>query len=326
VSALLFRLPSRGVITVRGDDRQRWLDGMLSCNVKRLTPGAGAHGLLLTPQGRIVAELHVLHRGDALWLEAEASAIEGVIARLEKYVIADDVALADATPQWARLALEGDGAVATFAACGGEAPAHAHGVATAPLAGAEAIAARFGFTHAEALQLFVPRASEDAAVRALCAAGAALASEDEFELRRIEAGTPWQGKELDESVLPAEARLDGIAVAADKGCYTGQEVVARMRSRGRFSHSLVGLRFAGDALPAPQSAILGERGEVGSVTSAARSPRFGAIGLGFVQAALAAPGTRLRVGDQPAVVAELPFAPGTLRPGLDVPAGVGASE
>jgi folate-binding protein YgfZ len=298
------------VIEVRGQDRQRWLDGMLSCNVKNLAAGEGAHGLLLTPQGRIVSELHVLQRGDALWLESEASAIAGVIARLEKYVIADDVTLVDATPLWARLALEGEGALARLAAGGVAAAAQPHGVVSAQLAGAECVVARFGFTHTEAAQLFVPRAAEDAVIAALLAAGAQLAGADELEARRIEAGTPWPGKELDESVLPAEARLDGVAVATDKGCYTGQEVVARMRSRGRLSHLLVGLRFAGDAPPAPRSALSGERGEVGSVTSAVHSPRFGAIGLGFVQAPLAEPGTKLRAGDVEATVVRLPFSDG----------------
>jgi len=299
---------ARGVITVRGEDRQRWLDGMLTCNVKQLGPGAGAHSLLLTPQGRIVSELHVLQRGGEIWLETEASAIAATIARLEKYVIADDVSLSDASREWARLALEGAGARALFAACGGAAPAREHEVASSSIAGSEIVAARYGFTDAEALQLFVPRAHESAVTDALVAAGAQLASAEELELRRIEAGTPWLGKELDESVLPAEARLDGKAVALDKGCYTGQEVVARMRSRGRLSHLLVGLRFAQGVLPAPRSPLGGERGEVGSVTSAVRSPRFGAIGLGFVQAPLAEPGTKLRAGELEAQVVALPFA------------------
>jgi folate-binding protein YgfZ len=303
---------------VLGEDRQRWLDGMLTCNVKRLAPGDGAHGLLLTPQGRIVSELHVLHRGDALWLETETAAIPGVIARLEKYVIADDVVLADATPHWARLALEGEGALAAFTACGGPAPERAHGVAGAQIAGATVVAARFGFTQTEALQLFVPRASEQAVIAALRALGVALAPDEELELRRIEAGTPWLGKELDESVLPAEARLDGVAVAPDKGCYTGQEVVARMRSRGRLAHLLVGLRFPDGELPPPRCSLASQRGEAGSVTSAVRSPRFGAIGLGFVQAALAAPGTRLRAGERDATVVELPFRSDTAGSGPDV--------
>jgi folate-binding protein YgfZ len=308
VTVCLYGLPSRGVIAVRGEDRQRWLDGMLSCNVKKLAPGGGAHGLMLTPQGRIVSELHVLHRGDELWLETEASAIAHVISRLAKFVIADDVTLTDISASWARCALEGDGAHALFASLGGEVPSAPHGVASAQIAGAEVIVARYGFTRAEALQLCVPRAQESAVAAALDAAGARRAGADAFELARIEAGTPWLGKELEESVLPAEARLDGIAVAVDKGCYTGQEVVARMRSRGRLAHLLVGLRFEDTPLPAPRTVLLSDRGEAGSVTSAVHSPRFGAIGLGFVQAPLADPGTRLRVDGGEVTVVALPFA------------------
>jgi folate-binding protein YgfZ len=308
VSARLFRLASRGVLTVRGEDRQRWLDGMLTCNVKKLAPGGGAHGLLLTAQGRIVGEMHVLHRGESLWLESEAAAIPGAIARLEKFVIADDVALRDESASWARFALEGAGAHAVFAACGGALPAQEHGAADVEIAGARCVAARFGFTHPEALQWFVPHGSADALAAALVAAGAEPAGEAEFEIARVEAGTAWLGRELDESVLPAEARLDGRAVAVDKGCYTGQEVVARMRSRGRHSHLLVGLRLGGDTLPGARAPLAGERGDVGSVTSAVRSPRFGAIALGFVKAALAEPGTRLRLTDgAEAEVVALPF-------------------
>lgn len=309
MSSRLFQLPSRGVITVRGDDRQRWLDGMLTCNVKKLAPGGGAHGLLLTPQGRIVGEMHVLNRGDAIWLETESAAIAGVIARLEKFVIADDVTLRDESASWARIAVEGDGAVDLITGLGAQAPANDHAANDAQIAGAACVLARFGFTHGEALQLFAPPADVAAVVAALIGAGAALASDADFELARIEAGTPWLARELDESVLPAEVRLDGLAVAVDKGCYTGQEVVARMRSRGRLSHLLVGLRLTTRALPAPRSALTNDRGEVGSVTSAAHSPRFGAIALGFVQAPLAEPGTKLALasGGEAEVVA-LPFA------------------
>ncbi len=156
-----------------------------------------------------------------------------------------------------------------------------------------------------ALQLFVPRAGLAAVAAALAAAGAVRADAAELERLRVEAGTPWPGRELDESVLPAEARLDERAVAVQKGCYTGQEVVARMRSRGRVGHLLVGLRLAREV--APKTALEGEHGSVGAVTSVVRSERFGAIGLGFVKAELARPGVSLTAGGVAAEVAELPF-------------------
>jgi folate-binding protein YgfZ len=126
-----------------------------------------------------------------------------------------------------------------------------------------------------------------------------------LEVLRVEQGVPRQGRELTQEVLPAEARMEG-AVSETKGCYTGQEVVTRMRSRGRVSHLLVGLRFAG-ALPAAGSALLaGERG-VGSVTSAVVSPRLGAIGLGFVRQGESGQGNLLRAGSAEARVEQLPF-------------------
>ena len=108
--AQLFRLVSRSVIEVAGDDRVRWLDGMISADVQALGAGQGAWGLLLTRQGRIVADLHVLAREESLWLELERSIAETVKERLESYVIADDVVLRDCSAAWARLALEGPSA------------------------------------------------------------------------------------------------------------------------------------------------------------------------------------------------------------------------
>ena len=136
------------------------------------------------------------------------------------------------------------------------------------------------------------------------------AGEDVLELLRIEAGCPRLGAELDEDVLPAEAHLTERAVSFTKGCYTGQEIVARIESRGRVNHLLVGLAFEAEtpALGAPLRE--GER-QVGEVTSVCVSPQCGAIGLGYVRRALAEPGTRLECEGGSVQVAALPFvAPG----------------
>ena len=117
---------------------------------------------------------------------------------------------------------------------------------------------------------------------------------------------PWLGRELDESVLPAEARLEA-AISTTKGCYTGQEVVTRMRSRGRVGHLLVGLRFEGEALPPRGTAIEGETGAIGQVTSSVLSPEAGAIGLGFVRAEDATPDASVRVAGAAARIAALPL-------------------
>jgi folate-binding protein YgfZ len=301
----LFHLPGRGVLEVGGSDRVRWLDGMISADVKSLAPGSGAPGLLLTRQGRIVADLHVLAREEALWLELEGGALPAVEEQLGRYVVADDVTLADRRAELARLALEGPRAAALLAAAGAAALAP-HAWREGRIAGATVVVAAYGFTGLAGFQLFAPAAEAEAVAAALSAAGATPASPDTLECLRIAAGVPWLGRELDESVLPAEARLEA-AVSTTKGCYTGQEVVTRMRTRGRVGHLLVGLRFEGEALPARGAEIEGATGRIGQVTSSVLSPEAGAIGLGFVRAEEATPGARVRVAGTPARIASLPL-------------------
>jgi folate-binding protein YgfZ len=179
------------------------------------------------------------------------------------------------------------------------------------IAGTPVVVAAFAFAGGPAFQLFVPRGRGSDVGAALLAVGAphGLVASDEavLELLRIEAGVPRLGRELDESVLPDEARLER-AVSTTKGCYTGQEVVARMRSRGRVSHLLVGLRCADPSLPALRASVQEPEGKrVGEVTSAVLSPRFGAIALAYVRRPWDAPGTRLRVGGGSVEVVSLPF-------------------
>ena len=311
----LFALAARGLVEVRGGDRVRWLNGMLTNDVAAAAArgtGAGCHALLLTREGRIVADLHVLVRDDALWLETDAGAVETALARLAKYVIADDVTLADRSARFDRLAVEGPGAEHVLAAlAGGVPPPAPDGCAELAVGGTPVTVAAFALAGGPGFQLFVPRGRGAEVGAALLAAGARHglvgAGEEVLERLRVEAGVPRFGRELDESVLPDEARL-GQTVSNTKGCYTGQEVVARMRSRGRVSHLLVGLRCADARLPALRTPVHDPEGKrVGEVTSAILSPRFGAIALAFVRRPWDAPGTRLRVGGGSAEVTSLPF-------------------
>jgi folate-binding protein YgfZ len=316
----LFRLDDRGAIEVRGGERVRWLDGMLTNDVRGLRPDgprSGCHALLLTREGRIVADLRVLAFPDHLLLELPRQAAPAVIERLGRYVIADDVSLADASPRFARLGLEGPRAPALLAAAAGQLPALEADAHAGLIVGGVALrVAAFGFSGEPAFQIFAPAGAGDAVAEALHAAAGGLAAgtlvdagPDALEVLRVEAGMPAPGRELDESVLPAEARLES-AISTTKGCFTGQEVVTRMRSRGRVSHLLVGLRFPGDTPPAPGTALCADGGRVGSVTSSVRSARFGSIGLGFVARAQADPGTLLEAGGLCATVSTLPFIAG----------------
>jgi len=309
----LFRMAERGVIEVAGGDRVRWLNGMVSNDVTALAPGgpSGCAALLLTPKGGIVADLQVLLRDDALWLDLERAALPAVLERLRKHVIADDVLLADRSPELSRLGLEGPAAAAVLGAAAGEAPAlAADGARALVLGGIPVLAAAFGWSGERAFQLFAPAAQEERLVASLRAAGAAkgLVEGDAaaLEVLRVEAGIPRLGRELGPDVLPPEARLEA-AVSYTKGCYTGQEIVARLRSRGQVRHRLVGLALEGGAPPQVGAEVQVGEATVGEVTSAALSPRRGAIALAFVRRPHDAPGTAVRVAGIAARVEDLPL-------------------
>ena len=310
----LFRLAGRGLVVVEGADRVRWLNGMLTNDVAKLAAGrerSGCYALLLTRIGRIVADVHVLLREAAFWLETEQQAVAPLLATLGKYIIADDVRLSEAIPNWERLALEGPAASAIFAIAAGEAPALAPDAAASfGVAGTPVLAGAWGVSGEDALQLFVPAGGGAAVALALRRAGAGHslleAGEDVLEVLRVEAGTPRYGRELSEAVLPAEVGL-ARAISTSKGCYTGQEIVSRMATRGGMSHALVGLALEGGSAPAAGAAVSAQAARVGELTSAALSASAGAIALAYVRRPHAAPGTALSVEGRGARVATLPF-------------------
>jgi len=309
----LFALADRALLEVAGGDRVRWLQGQVSNDVAGLAPGEGCYATVLTVKGRIIADLHVLAREDRFWLETGAAALDAVRTRLERYIVADDVALANASARFARLAVEGAKAAAVLEAAGVAAPAES-GAADARLAGRDVVVWAFGFTNEPAFQILVAPDAAEAVRAALVAAGEphGLVEADAatLETLRVESGTPGLGSELDEEVFPAEARL-ADAVSTTKGCYTGQEIVERIRSRGAVNYLLVGLRFAGDP-PPPGTDVHDPSGKrVGEVTSVARSAEAGPIGLAYLRRELEAPGTEVVAGPVSARVAALPFVPRT---------------
>jgi len=317
----LFELPARGVLSVQGSDRTRWLNGMLTNDVARLEPGpraSGCYAALLTPQGRIVADLHVLLRPEELWLELPQAEIAPVRERLAQLIIADDVKLLDRSREIGRLGLEGPEAFALMiellaaadrdrvAALAPEACVEAR------VAGVDVLLCAFGWTGERALQLFLPGdAAAQAGVRdALRNAGLrhglVLGDDEVLEILRVEAGLPKLHAELSLEVLPPEARIER-AISYTKGCYTGQEIIARIRSRGQVAHLLVGIAAETEETPRHGDLVEVSGEAVGAVTSGARSPTEGPIALAFVRRAHAAPGTRVRVGGSPGRVVDLPF-------------------
>jgi folate-binding protein YgfZ len=311
----IFQLSERGLIEVGGGDRVRWLDGMLSNDVTSLRAGgehSGCYATTLTAKGRIVADVHVLLRGETFWLETAAAAVTRLLEHFERHLIADDVQLRDIGSSVDRLAVEGPLAEQLLERAAGAALDLAADCCKVVRIGeTEVVAARYGWSGEVGYQLLAPAGSGEAVAGEIEAAGSESVSmfmgEKALEILRIEAGIPRFGTEIDETVLPAEARL-GRAVARSKGCYVGQEVVARMEAAGRVSHLLVGLAMGEGPIPEPGSEITADGKRVGEVTSSCRSALAGSIALGFVRAAHSATGTELSAADRPVRVAALPFA------------------
>ena len=313
-AAGLFTLKERGLVLVAGEDRIRWLDGMLTNDVTRLAPGperSGCRALALTRKGQILADLRVWLRPAAVWLETDAAAIPGLLEHLGKLVVADDVRLTPVGPELELLALEGPAARGVLErAVGGDVTLAAGAVAELEIAAASVAAAAYAETGEDGFRLAVPAGAARPVALALARAGGPAGlvdgSAEAFEILRIEAGTPRFGAELGPDVLPAEVGLEA-AISFDKGCYTGQEIVARVESRGQVRRRLVGLRLRGDQAPVSGESIEVAALAVGQVTSGCLSPLFGAIGLGFVRVPHDAPGSELLVGSRPAGTAALPF-------------------
>jgi tRNA-modifying protein YgfZ len=281
----------RAAFRAAGADRVRFLNGMLSNDVAALAPGRAQRALLLTRKGRILAELTVAAREQDLFLETAAGQLATALETLGRYIIADDVQLDPFTGLRA-LAIEGPGAAPVLTGAGFPAPAPG----TCELVGDEVWLGGGGVT-TEGVRVFaVPaRLAEISTMLAL-----PVLAPEHAELLRIEAFLPTYGVDMSEDHFPQEARLEQATVSFRKGCYIGQEIVARIASRGGVNKLLVQLRSAAEVAPGDE--IRAEGRAIGNVTSAARLPDGGGLALGYVKLAHADPGSALEVGATTAVV------------------------
>ncbi|HXZ85171.1 MAG TPA: glycine cleavage T C-terminal barrel domain-containing protein [Myxococcota bacterium] len=289
-------LPGRGLVRATGADRVRFLNGMLTADVAKLAAGETAPALQLDRKGHVLAELVVLADPDAVLLDVAPGCEGELVKSLEKHVIADDVAFASLSEGVRQLAVEGPDARAAVRAAGGATPEPGR-FARADFAGAPVLWLGEGALTREGLRAIAPRAVADelAARLALPALG-----EAEAEVLRIDAAIPALGRDVTARNFPQEARLER-AVSFKKGCYVGQEIVARIASRGAVHRVLVKLRT--DALvPSGAEVSLGDA-VIGQVTSSAESLATGAIALAYLKVEHAAPGQRVMVSGVPGEVA-----------------------
>jgi tRNA-modifying protein YgfZ len=287
----------RGMLVVRGAEAADYLESQLTNEIESLAPGEGCYAALLDRKGHMQADLRVLRLApDELWLDTERVAAERLRRHLDMYRVGRDATLEDVSADRAIISVIG-AAAAEVAGAGPLAPEHAHRELGS---GRRAVATDLG------VDLIVPASGAEAAQSALLEAGAVEVSEAAAEILRVESGRPRYGAEMTEATIPAEAGINERAVSFTKGCYIGQETVARLHYKGKPNRHLRGLRLSSPA--ARGDAIrLGER-EVGVVGTACISPVHGPIGLAIVRRE-AAPGDRVEVGEGGATaeIVEPPF-------------------
>jgi folate-binding protein YgfZ len=296
----VFDTSFRAVFSLSGPDAVRFLNAVSTANIADLKLGQGVRGLLLNPQGHILAELTALAAGDRLLAFSHLSVRERTAAHLEKYIIMDDVQLEDWTERFASLAMEGS-ALPRLArnVLGWDLDAEAlfaHRVIE--VGGARCTAVRSSFFGEVALELFVERRDFPTEWRALQklmhGEGGGAIGYEALNALRLEAGIPWFGYDFDDRVIPHEAGLESSHISYGKGCYTGQEIVERVRSRGHVNRRLARLQFLGISVPPPGTKLLADDKEAGTVTSAAFSPHLGRVfGLGYIRREFLEAGTLL---------------------------------
>jgi folate-binding protein YgfZ len=290
----------RCYLSFTGPDRVRYLNAILTNNIKDLPLARGNVSLLLSPQGRILAELETYALPEALLCVSYAMIREHLVETLDKYIIMDDVTLADDTQRFGTLALEGPAAERIVGDLTGvdlnslaELARQDARVGTIPctiirrspggFAGAEFLVQR---AHLQTLWQTLEEKTK--------AAGGGPIGYSALSALRLEQGVPWFSYDFGEKQIPHEAALENSHISYTKGCYTGQEIVERVRSRGQVNRRRVGLRFSGEAVPSAGEILTSDGKEAGHVTRAAFSPALSyAIGMGYVRKENNSPGNRL---------------------------------
>jgi len=288
----------------------------LTNDVAALQAGQGCYSAHLTPQGRMIADMHVYELGDAILLTTAGDVKDALLARLDQFVFAEDVQLGDMTDTFAQWAVIGPRAASvigplldgvseeTLAALS------EHGNTRANWQGSAAIVTRTSDAGEPGYDIYVERAGAEALRSAIANAGVALLDDLVAESIRIEGGIPAFHRDMDEETIPLEAGIESRAISFTKGCYVGQEVIVRVlhRGHGRVARKLVGVRFDGDRVPAAGATVMAGDREAGHVTSSTWSPALERpIALAYVHRDFAAVGTRLRVEGVDAEVTALPF-------------------
>jgi aminomethyltransferase len=306
----VYSLGGRAKISLTGNDRTRWLNGMITNNIRDLGPGSGVYAFLLNPQGHILGDLYAYNRGETLVLDTDQAQLTKLLATFDRYIIIDDVEVANLSDKLTAFGVSGPKSQAVFRTAG---------LALPPLEqlqftdvrwqDATVTVVRGDNPAVESWELWLDPAQANPAQQAVLAAGAKPVGGEALDVLRIAAGIPRYGQDIRERDLPQETGQQR-ALHFSKGCYIGQEIVERIRSRGMVHRSFTGFRVQGE-LPTPGTKIQCEGKEAGEITSSASLP-VGAgeilVALGYLRREAALPAKQLLAAGSQLTIAALPFA------------------
>jgi folate-binding protein YgfZ len=313
-------LSFRSRICLIGADRIRFLHGQVTNDIKKLRAGEGCYAVITTNKGKMESDLNIFNLPDELLLDFEPGLSEKISARLEKFIVADDVQIVDAAPHYGLLSVQGPKAEEIVCALNlfSEIPEKQFNSKkiSDPSFG-EIYLANNSRLGTNGFDLFIPNISFAAFAEKIISVaknfGGRVIGWTAFETARIENGIPRFGADMDETNLPLECGIESRAMSFNKGCYIGQEILNRIHSFGHVNKELRGLQLAADLKTLPQKSdklFFGEK-EIGYVTSAVQSPLFGNIALGYVRREVNQIGNELKLktaaSETSSKIVELPF-------------------
>lgn len=290
--ASIFAGSGYGTISIEGTEQKSWLNGLVTCDVTKVTESVGAYGLAVVKVGRIITDLWIVDAGDKLLVGLPREKVEPLREHLEQYLMMEDAVHEDASGSYAWAFAHGPRAAEIAASVAPKHGGFAASVDVTGLGGAAMVVPPDALK--ASLDDFVATGGEDVA----------LGSDEAWDALRIQRHLPRFGVDFDEKTYPQEASLEKLAVSFQKGCYLGQEVICRLEMRGHVSRKLVPLSLEGAEAPERGAEVKADGRSVGQVTSATSDEKGGAIALAMLRYAYAEPGKKVEVGGREATVIE----------------------
>jgi folate-binding protein YgfZ len=316
----VYDLGFRAKLSLTGSDRVRWLNGMVTNNIRDLAAGHGVYAFLLNPQGHILGDLYAYDREESITVDTDRSQVEKILATFEHYIIMDDVEVANLSEQLTALGVGGPNARTVLRAAGLEfpelQPLKFHNVQCDCDCGClTCTIVRSDEAPVESYEIWLAPANVRPLWDALLKAGATPVGSEALEMHRILSGIPLFGVDLRERDLPQETE-QARALNFNKGCYVGQEIVERIRSRGSVHRKFAGFLAEGSAPISAGTKIKAGEKEVGEITSAVSLHLAGGektVALGYIRRELGVPGREVTIGATSATVTQLPLHDSVVR-------------